>query len=377
MPNYFAPAFQVQINGTELNADISRNIEEVSVTSEKESMNTCSLTVANAYPEMRWTHTSDAGLFKEGNSVVVLMGYVDHLQEVFNGEITAVTATFPESGAPSVKVDAKTRLHWLQRDKKTKTFKSMTDKQIAEQVGQGAGLSVQADDAGIQYDYVMQHNQTDLEFLNERAKRIHFELLVEDRTLLFREAQETDSESFTLVWGNTQAGLSGGSTTLPLRSFSPTINTSNQVKKVTVRGYDPKTKHEIVGEATTQDTTMGRTEDAGTATASAFNKSTEYVRVNAPVASQAEAVALAKAILNQRALTFVTGQAQTIGVPELQWGQVVMVDGVGPRFSGLYYIQQAAHRIGDGGFTTSLSLRSNSANPPGSNGSSASSGSPS
>lgn len=365
MPNYFAPAFQVQINGTELNADISMNIEQVSVTSEKDSMNTCSLTVANTYPEMRWTHTSDAGLFKEGNSVLVLMGYVDDLQPVFSGEITAVTAAFPDSGAPSLKVDAKTRLHWLQGDKKTRTFKSMSDKQIAEQVGQAAGLSVQAEHPGVPYDYVMQHNQTDLEFLNERAKRIHFEVLVQDKTLLFREAQEIESETFTLVWGNTQAGLSGGSNILPLRSFNPTINTSNQVKKVTVRGYDPKSKQQIVGEASTQDTTMGRSLGGGSATASAFGKPTEYVRVNAPVASQAEAAAMAKAILNQRAMSFVTGQAETIGVPELQWGKVVMVDGVGPRFSGLYYIQQAVHTLGASGFTTSLTLNSNSANPPG------------
>jgi phage protein D len=375
MPNYFAPAFKVEINDAQLSADISKNIEEVSVTSEKDSMNSCSLTVANTYPEMRWTHTSDATFFQEGNSVKVSMGYVDDLQEIFNGEITSVTSTFPASGAPTVKVDAKTRLHWLQGDKKTKTFQSMTDKQIAEQIGQKLNLTVQAEDAQIQYDYVMQPNQTDLEFLRERARRIHFEVLVEDKTLIFRKAKEADSEIFTLVWGNVQAGLGGGPNTLPLKSFSPTINTSNQVKKVTVRGYDPKSKQQIVGEATAQDTTMGRSKDAGNATAAAFGKSTEYVRVNAPVASHAEAVALAQAILNQRAMGFVTGTAETIGVPELQWGKVVMVQGVGPRFSGKYYIERAVHTLGGGGYGTSLSLNSNSTNSASSSSSSESSGS--
>jgi phage protein D len=372
MPNYFAPAFQVQINGAQLSADISKNIEEVSVTSEKDSMNTCSLTVANTYPEMRWTHTSDATLFQEGNSVIVSMGYVDDLQEVFNGEITTVTSTFPASGAPTVKVDAKTRLHWLQGDKKTKTFQSMTDKQIAEQIGQNSKLSVQADDPQIQYDYVMQPNQTDLEFLRERARRIHFEVLVEGKTLYFRKAKEDDSEVYTLVWGNTQAGVAGGPNTLPLKSFSPTINTSHQVSKVTVRGYDPKTKQQIVGQAGSQDTTMGRSEGGGVATANAFGRSREYVRVNIPVASQSEADDHAKAILNQRAMAFVTGTAETIGVPDLQWGKVVMVEGVGPRFSGKYYIERAVHTLGSGGYTTSLSVNSNSTN---SSSSSSSSGS--
>lgn len=363
MPNYFAPAFIVEINGAQLSADISKNIEEVSVTSEKDSMNSCTLTIANTYPKMRWTHTSDARLFQEGNSVKVSMGYVDSLQEVFNGEITTVTSTFPESGAPTVKVDAKTRLHWLQGDKKTNTFRSMTDKQIAEQVGQAAGLDVKAEDAQIQYDYVMQPNQSDLEFLRERARRIHFEVLVQEKTLLFRKAKESSSEIYTLVWGNTQAGLAGGPNTLSLKSFSPTINTSNQVSKVTVRGYDPKSKQKIVGQATSQDTKMGRSEGGGEATASAFRKPREYTRVNIPVSSQSEANDHAQAILNQSAMSFVTGSAETIGCPDLQWGVVVLVEGVGPRFNGRYYIQQAVHTIGGGGYTTSLSLNSNSSNP--------------
>jgi phage protein D len=363
MPNYFAPAFQVEINGAQLSADISRNIEEVSVTSEKDSMNSCSLTIANTYPVMRWTHTSDAKLFQEGNSVKVSMGYVDGLQEIFDGEITTVTSNFPAGGAPTVKVDAKTRLHWLHGDKKTTTYQSMTDKQIAEQVGQAAGLAVQAEDAQIQYEYVMQPNQTDLEFLRERARRIHFEVLVQNKTLLFRKAKEASSEIYTLVWGNTQAGLASGPKTLPLKSFSPTINTSKQVSKVTVRGYDPKSKQQIVGQATSQDTKMGRSEGGGDATASAFRKPREHVRVNVPVASQGEADDHAKAILNQRAMGFVTGSAETIGCPDLQWGVVVKVEGVGPRFSGRYYIQQAVHIIGGGGYSTTLSLNSNSSNP--------------
>jgi uncharacterized protein len=363
VPNYFAPAFVVEINGAQLSADISKNIEEVSVTSEKDSMNSCSLTVANTYPEMRWTHTSDARLFQEGNSVEVSMGYVDSLQEIFNGEITTVTSTFPESGAPTVKVDAKTRLHWLQGDKKTNTFRSMTDKQIAEQVGQAAGLAVQAEDAQIQYDYVMQPNQTDLEFLRERARRIHFEVLVDGKTLLFRKAKEADSPVYTLVWGNTQAGVGGGPNTLPLKSFSPTINTSKQVNKVTVRGYDYNSKQPIVGQAGNQQTKMGRSEGGGQATASAFRKPREYVRVNIPVGSQSEANDHAQAIYNQRAMGFVTGTAETIGVPDLQWGKVVMVEGVGPRFSGRYYIVSAVHTLGSGGYTTSLTLNSNSTNP--------------
>ena len=70
-PNYFAPVFRVEINGSKLKADVSKNITQVSVTNEPDTLDNFSLTIANPYPEMRWTHTKDADLFKEGNSITI------------------------------------------------------------------------------------------------------------------------------------------------------------------------------------------------------------------------------------------------------------------------------------------------------------------
>src|SRR5262245_22765789 len=134
MPNYFAPGFRVQINGTRLNADVSRNIQQISITTKPDSLDDFTLTVANAYPQMRWTHTPDAELFREGSSVNIEMGYLDDLEACFNGASTKISPTFPESGMPTVSIDGHTRLHWLQADKKTRTFQKMTDKQIAEKI---------------------------------------------------------------------------------------------------------------------------------------------------------------------------------------------------------------------------------------------------
>ena len=59
----FAPAFRVSVNGAALAADVSKNVEQVSVVNELDSADQFSLTLANPYPSMRWTHTSDADLF--------------------------------------------------------------------------------------------------------------------------------------------------------------------------------------------------------------------------------------------------------------------------------------------------------------------------
>src|SRR6266852_5892362 len=104
MPDYFAPAFRVEVNGANLAADISKNIQHVSVVSEPNTMDTFSISLVNQYPKLRWTHTSDADLFQEGSVVSIAMGYVDDLEPMIEGEITQISPSFPENGSPTITI---------------------------------------------------------------------------------------------------------------------------------------------------------------------------------------------------------------------------------------------------------------------------------
>jgi phage protein D len=361
VPDYFAPAFRVEINGTHLAADVSKNIQQVSVISEPDTMDTFSLVLVNEYPRLRWTHTKDAELFQEGSVVKIAMGYVDDLQEMIEGEITQISPSFPSSGIPTINIDGHTRMHWLHGSKNTRTFQKMTDKQIVEKIAQEAGLQTQADDTDVQHDYVIQANQTDLEFVRDRAAKIHFQLLVKGKTLIFQKSNEVGTKIYTFVWGNTQAGAAGPNC-LPLKSFSTTMNTLKAPSKVEVRGYDIKNKARFVAHAATGDETtkMAGTQPGGQVAAGAFHKPRQLVQVSIPVASQAEADQHAKALLNNMGLEFVTGSASTIGVPDVRSGSVVELQGLGPRFSGQYYIERATHAIGGNGYQTDFTVKRNS-----------------
>jgi phage protein D len=365
LPNYFAPAFRIQINGANLAADVSKNITQVSVVSEPNTMDTFSFSLVNEYPRMRWTHTSDADLFQEGSVVLIYMGYVDDLQEMIEGEITQISPSFPDSGTPALTIEGHSRMHWLHGSKNTQAFQSMTDKQIVEKIAQNAGLQPQADETGVQYDYVMQANQTDLEFIRERAAKIHFEVLVQGKTLIFRKSNEVGTKIYTFVWGHTQAAFAGGPNTLPLKNFSTTLNTLQPPSNVQVRGYDVKNKTSFVSKAGTGDqtTNMAGSQIGSQVVMSAFHKPKNFVRVAVPVASQAEADQHAKALFNNTALNFVTGNASTIGVPDIRSGSVVELQGLGPRFSGQYYIDKATHTIGSSGYQTDFTVKRNSTSP--------------
>jgi phage protein D len=347
-PRYFGPAFRVKVNSASLAADVSKNITDVSVVSEPDTLDHFTLTLANPYPEMRWTHTSDADLFREGNAVTIDIGYVDDLQPMFDGEITSISPSFPETGTPTVRVEGYTRLHWLRGSARTRTFQDVTDQQIAEKVAQDLGLTPKAENTTTNHPYVIQYNTTDLAFLLERARRIRFELLVDGKDMIFRPATPVPAEGPVLTWGRT------------LRSFHPTMNTLRQVNRVTVRGYDLHNKKEIIGRAGTgnEDTQLGGTLTGAQASARAFNRRDEDIRVAFPIASQEEADQLARAIYNDRALEFLTGQGSSIGLPDLQAGRTVDLQGLG-RFSGTYYVTRAMHSITGGGYLTTFSVKRN------------------
>ena len=359
MHKYYAPAFHVVVNGVRLAADISKNIKQISVVTKPDSLDDFTFTVVNSYPKLRWTHTSDADLFDVGASVTIELGYVDDTEAVFKGEITKITPSFPDSGAPTVAVEGHTRLHWLQGDRKTRTFQKMTDAQIVARIAQESGLTPVIEDSQVTHDYIIQTNLSDLDFIKARAEQAHFEILMDDKKLIYRKAKEDQPKVYTLVWGYPQMGLSPIPNMLPLKSFNPSLNTTNQSDTVKVKGYDPKTKKAVTGTAGIGDENRRMGSKVGPQVAqTAFQKSKEFVRVG-PLGSQAEMDQLARSIYNKKAMNFVQGEGATIGVPALRAGLVIEVLGVGPKFSGLYYVDQATHSLGDDGYHTTFTVKRN------------------
>lgn len=362
MTRYYAPQFSVTVNGSELAADISQNVQQITVVRNVDSSNdTCTLTIANAAPEMRWTHTDDARLFWIGSEILVAMGYVDDLKEVMVGVITKVSATFPNSGMPTIGVTASSKVQKLNGDQKTRTFAGKTVKEIVEEIGKDAGLDVQADDPGITYDYKIQPNQTDFQFLRAIADFLHYELLVVDDTLYFRKAKESDDEVYTFVWSPTGV-YSAPENTLPLRSFDPSADAlKQQYTQTQTRGYDPKTKQPIIGRASSGDVSkMGGSQGGGESRQSALG-SHEKTDVTTHVSSQAAAEDHSNATQAKSGQNFVVGKAHSIGVPDLKPGVVVYLEGLG-LFSGRYYVGSVTHTIGANGYTTDFDAQRNSTN---------------
>jgi phage protein D len=222
----------------------------------------------------------------------------------------------------------------------------MKDSDIVTQIAHDWQLTPQVDATDIMHDYVLQYDQTDREFLTERARRLRYEVRVEDRKLFFQKTKEDGSKVTTLTYGES------------LIDFFPFLSTVNQTSKVEVRGWSVKEKKAVSGEAGVSDTisTMAGQKTGGKVSEEIVGE-TKRVLCGENAATRDEAEGMARAALNRAAAGFITGEGRCVGSPDIKAGSVLELKGLGERFSGLYYVVSCTHSIGSRGYHTFFTVR--------------------
>jgi phage protein D len=90
--------------------------------------------------------------------------------------------------------------------------------------------------------------------------------------------------------------------------------------------------------------------------AQAFGNRREVV-TNRPVHTSEEADSVARSLLADLMKGLVEADGQTIGLPNLRAGRTVEIANLGERFSGVYYVRESTHTIGNQGYVTSFRAR--------------------
>jgi phage protein D len=341
------PSLCVKIKGTDLPPAAYTDLIEASVHEDLEAPAMLTLKLLswdNSTQKITW---ADDDLFAVGNAMEIEMGYTKPLSPIAKGEITGLELEVEQGKPPTLTVRGYDRSHRLTRGHKTRSFIKMADSDIAARIAQEQGLSVSTVSTKVKLDYVMQHNQTDLAFLRQRAALIGYEVVVLDRKLHFRPHQTNTSAVVTLK------------ASLDLVDFFPRLSARNQAGAVEVRGWNPKTKKALVGKAPSKPkTVMGKSTGLKTAD-KAFGKAV-VKHVNRPVFTQAEADQIAAGQLDTMALDFITGDGTCFGQPALRAGHVIAIQEIGTRFSGEYYVTSATHTYtSENGYRTTFTVRRN------------------
>ena len=265
--------------------------------------------------------------FQEGQLLEVRLGYGDTRKLVFRGRIDTLQPKFPESSAPRVTVSGHDLLDSLADGTGSGSWSETTlDVVVSDLVGDldFRGKDVAGADAS--FTRLAHPETSDYRFLTKIADEYGFERFSRAGVFHFREPQPDREPVLELEYGR------------GLLSFEPSADGGGSgVGTVKVRHWDEKRKTQIVGTA--------EVTDGGSET-----------RVHStPVRSTAEAERRADAVA-RRLRKGPRSRGETLGIPDLEIGTVLDLDGLGDDHSGSYYVESANHRIDASGYTTDFEV---------------------
>ncbi len=261
-----------------------------------------------------------------GRVLEVALGPDSQQRIVFTGAVSAVELLLGDGEPPVVVVLAEDALMRLRMTRRSRTYRDVTDADVAAEIAGAHGLRADVDAPGPRYDVVQQANQSDLAFLRDRARLLQAELWCTDRTLHFRTRDTRPGTEVTLVHGG------------QLLSARLVADLAHQRSQVVVTGYDAGTARtiaEAVGpEVVEKEVTGGRV--GARLVATALGESTT-LRVRDVALTAEEAGAWARAEMLRRGRRFVTVTGTTNGSPDLVVGSSLTLERVGTPFEGAGY----------------------------------------
>jgi phage protein D len=345
-PENTAPESKLFINDAEIPPELRADILEAVVCQHMEGPSSFDVSVNVVNPENNQLRWLDDPRVQPGNKLEIRLGYLDRFESLIVGEITALHAKYTNRESARLHLQGFDRLHRLRRGRKTRSFIEQKDSQIATTLAGDAGLTADVQDSGVVFDYILQNNISDLDFLLERARRIRYEVRVDGSKLVFRRVANHLAKVATLEYGKS------------LREFCPRLTTLAQVDELKVRAWDPAGKQAVLGVARAgdDDSKMGGKSSGPEFSKSAFGQYVSAV-VDMPLATQAEADQMAHALYNRMALDFVCGEGESVGNVAIRAGSTIELRGIGKRFGGDYYVKRSEHRVSPkAGYTTRFQL---------------------
>ncbi|CAG9295014.1 phage late control D family protein [Celerinatantimonas diazotrophica] len=336
----YVPNFDVYLNDSKLSNDLKSRISSVTINDDLDAPSSFNFNFDTVDLKLgKWVGL-DLDVFDIGDKVDIYLG-MDQTKEVFSGKIDSLSASFGDQS--SLTVSGFSWLHALTFGTQTQVYQDTTDSDIAQTVARRNNLSAETDSTSTRYQQVTQNNQSDLQFLLARAKRIGYDVAATEKSLIFKKSQEGDAPVATLQFG------------IQLDDFSATVNNLDQGSSVEVRGWDMMKKQQFAGSASSgdEDSKMGKNE-AGFSLAS--QSSATVIQTSDPVDLN-NANTIAKDKYNERLLGFITGQGSCLGNNNMTAGKTVEIKGVGSKFSGTYYLSSVTHTLNSQGYSTSFSVK--------------------
>jgi phage protein D/phage baseplate assembly protein gpV len=337
-------SYAVQVDGADVKPEIMDALGEIKIVDSLMLPDSCDLTMfVNSYEHEKAVREIDQQPFEIGKELTIKFGAIGDSGPktvLFKGDIAAVDVDFGHGGI-TIGVRAYDRAYKLHRSRKIRVFKDGTVSDAVKKILSEAGFSARVTSTRDRLEWLQQDNETDWEFIQRWCRKLNYWLLVDGSKAAFVEAGE-------------KAGRVELEYPDSLHAFHPRITGVQQLKKVTARAFDPKTKRPLSGQAQSP----GQLSEAGL-TRQQVSKALQggELHISGESAfSAGELTRLSQAGLDRVANAYIEATGHVQGNPQIKAGVELQISGLGQKFSGRYFCGEVKHLIqGGGSFDTFFS----------------------
>lgn len=334
-------------------ADLYPFLTEVVVEADRESASVATLTLETRRDEHgRWV-IEDAGVFAPWAPIRIDAAFGSYTEEVMRGYVREVHADYPDDpGATRVTVQCQDASLALDREHVRRAWGAETpvgDQLILQEILATHGLSSRPESGSGQSGLVLHQDSTDIRFLRQRAAANGYELIFHEGLVYFGPMRlDAQPQATILVY----AGPDTHCYRLSIRedghrpdavAFDVAAEQGSDVHRQVVSPDLPP-----LGPETADSSASGLPPFV-------WNMSRRGGRNETELAAQAQRLA------NEQAMK-VRGEGELDGSRYghvLRVGEPVAVDGVGQRYSGVYYVDRVTHRFNVDGYRQSFTLLRN------------------
>ena len=284
-----------------------------------------------------WT-LFDGGILDFGRKIQFKLGD----GSLFEGRILAIEGRFPSNAPPVLVVRADDGLQALRMVRRTRSFEQLSDADAIQRIANDHGIDADIDMPGPTHSVLVQSNQTDLAFIQERARHRDADIWMQDGKLHARPRASRQDCGAELVLARN------------LLSFSASADLAHQRTELVVSGWDVAKKTEIsvrIGsDALSRESSLGRT--GVDILQQQFGDRVDSANHGSPIDDQ-EADDWGKARFLACARRFARGRGVANADARLVPGSRVGIRGVGPLFEGEWDLVDSEHRFdGESGLRT-------------------------
>ena len=358
--NFMVPAFEVKVGGKNIQQGSSyisqlEIVIPVTVASEMRSieMSECNFTISGIFDMKNSSFKSDVlDNLKTGTKVEVAGGYGSSLTVLFVGLLQHVRVSYGEGGV-NIQVSTYDSTILLRNARKFALYENEDKNALIKKILQACtkdGLATLSDSNigtfGGEKVRLEQAGLDDCEFITTLARRERFSFAIIHGQIILKNLIDELKAIMKLTYGKN------------IFSFDLELDTTKQVGKVVARSIHDKERKGVEGSADSVSVKKSGGKAAIEFPSLQSKIKSNIIEYKDPLENTKDGLdKIAQAVLDEKAMNFVSGRGMCIGLPELVPGRYIELDGMGKQVNGKYFISKVIHRFGPDGFTTQFDVK--------------------